>query len=464
MRKADPKVSVIVTAHNYGKYLPQCLDSVITQRYENWELVIVNDGSTDNSLEVIEYYKKRFNDKIQVESLEGVGLAKACNSGIMHSRGQYIIRLDADDYFDENILLVESNILDSDPNIHMVYPDYYRISKHGEILESVRLSKINDEVKLLDRSPLAAGAMYRRECYDKIGGYNEALRYQEDYDFWIRFIDKFNVYNVNLPLLYYRKHDSSMSTNSTARMESRRLVKKKIVEEKGYRKDKKVIAVIPVIRNFRSFGNLAMKDLADSPLIYYTIHEALRSEEIDRVFVSTEDQEIADYSKEIGAEIPFIRPLTLAHVNVPIEKVLRHLLEFLEQHESYKPDIVVQLSFNSPFRKASHISEAVNSLLLFDANTVIDVVTDLSFHWKPGINGLKMVGFDKRLLREDKETVYKEGGSIYAASTETLYKKQSMLGERISSIELTRQEVWRVEDEFSYLVANMMMVGLKSKQ
>jgi len=98
------------------------------------------------------------------------------------------------------------------------------------VIDHVHLPTVVSEVKLLNRSPLAAGAMYRRTAWEKIGGYNESLDYQEDYDFWIRFINKFDVANVNLPLMYYRQHDSNMSDNLSGRLESRREVKSEFVE------------------------------------------------------------------------------------------------------------------------------------------------------------------------------------------------------------------------------------------
>jgi len=453
---SSPKISVIVTAHNYAKYLSQCLDSVIKQHFRDWELIIVNDGSTDHTPEILDRYQDRYPEKIRVLTLESVGLAKACNIGIRASQGQYVIRLDADDYFDENILLVESNILDTKPDVHMVYSDYYTISKHGEIIDSYRLPKVNDEVKLLDRSPLAAGAMYRRECYDAIGGYSEELKYQEDYDFWIRFIDKFNVYNVNLPLMYYRKHASSMSGNFSARMEARRHVKKKFVSEKGYRDNKKIVAVIPAMGLFRDSEKLATKTLHGKPVIAYTIEEALKAESIDRVIVSTEDQETADMSEQYGAEVPFLRPLALAKTNVPVDEVLRRLLQDLERLENYEPDIVVVLTYYTPFRKESHITEAVDTLLLYDADSVIGVVSDISFHWKPGKYGLTPVGYQKRLLREDRDTMYKESGSVYAVKGEIL-KSGGYLGNVIGHTELSRLESWRIESDFDFWVAEKML-------
>ena len=225
-----PKISVVITAHNYAKHLPQSIESVLGQTFDDYELIVVDDGSTDHTADVLAKYASH--RQVRILRLDGVGLAKASNSGIRQSTGEYVIRLDADDYFDENILLVLGNVLDHHAEYGMVFPDYYRVSKYGEVIDQVRQQKVNDEVKLLDRSALAAGALYRRSCYEAIGGYNETLSYQEDYDFWIRFIDKFHVYNVQLPLMYYRQHRGSMSTNTTPRMRARRQVKRKFVEHK----------------------------------------------------------------------------------------------------------------------------------------------------------------------------------------------------------------------------------------
>jgi glycosyltransferase involved in cell wall biosynthesis len=454
-KSLNPKISVVVTAHNYGKFLPQCLDSVFNQRFKDWEMVVVNDGSTDDTAKILNHYQESYPLKIKIISLEGFGLSKACNVGIRASQGEYVIRLDADDYFDENILLVESNILDNDPNIHMVYPDYFRITKHGEIIDFYRLSKANDEVKLLDRSPLAAGAMYRRECYDKIGGYNEALSYQEDYDFWIRFIDKFNVYNVNLPLLYYRKHERSMSNNFPARMKAKQYVKKKFVEEKGFRKDKKIIAIIPAMGMFRNREKLALKPFNGRPLISYIINEARKTKLIERVFVSTEDREIAEFALQCGAEVPFLRPTELARTNVTVEQVINHFIDYLNQEEEYFPDIIALLHYITPFTQERHITEAIDTILLYNTDSVISVVTDLTFHWKPGEYGLSMVGYQQRLLREDKDTIYKETGAIYVFKTDNL--KTTFLGNSVGHIETSISEAWKIEDDFTFQVAEKII-------
>ncbi len=446
------KASVIITAHNYGKYVAKAIESAINQNFNNFEVIVVNDGSSDNTHEILKKYEKH--EKVKCFHLDGVGLAAACNYGIHMSSGEYIIRLDADDYFDENILLVESGILDRRPEIGMVYPDYYLINKYGYIIEHVRLLKVNDEIKLLDRSPLAAGAMYRRSCYDALGGYNENLKYQEDYDFWIRFIEKFNVYNVNLPLMYYRKHDKSMSTNVTPRMSIRRYVKNSFAKSKG--KKPMVLGIIPAKSNDWNGKSLALMDLAGNPVISYSIKEALKTEGLSQVIVSTDSEEISVIAQKLGVKVPFIRPKSLSVSTVPIEEVLKHAVNYLDEKEGFMPDIVVTLQILSPFRKAIHIQEAIDTMIIYDTESVVSVYKDISFHWKPGMRGLTPVIYKKRLLRKDKDTVYRENGAVYAYKVQNILKDKG-LGKVIGHIEMLREESIRLLTEFDFWIAEQMI-------
>ena len=172
-------VSVIITAHNYGRFLDKCISSVLEQTYENIEIIVVNDGSQDNTNEVL----KTFAKKIKVINLPGVGLAKASNVGIRNSKGKYVIRLDADDWFDKNIIKILVNYLIKNTKIGMVFCDFFHVDIEGKILLMEKRMKITSKHTLLDRPCLAAGAMFRRECFNAIGGYNEKYRFQEDYDF-----------------------------------------------------------------------------------------------------------------------------------------------------------------------------------------------------------------------------------------------------------------------------------------
>jgi len=203
---------------------------------------------------------------------------------------------------------------------------------------------------------------------------------------------------------------------------------------------------------FRNKEKLALKELNGKPLITYTIEEALNTSLINRVIVSTEDREIAEVSLNSGAEVPFLRPIELARTSVPFEDVLKDLINTFRVNNEDIPDVIVVLPYFTPFRKESHITEAIDTILLYNSDSVIGVVTDLTFHWKPGKYGLTPVGYKKRFLREDKETVYKESGAIYVIKTSNL-DSGTYFGNVIGHTELSTQEAWRIENNFDFWIA-----------
>jgi CMP-N-acetylneuraminic acid synthetase len=459
---ASPKVSVIVTAHNYAEFIKEALDSALAQTFDDFELVVVDDGSTDETPEILRNYSYEYPETVRVVTLDGIGLAGACNRGIEVAEGDYIIRLDADDYFDENILTIEANCLDSNPDIDLVYPDYYTVDKHGEIIDHVRLPKVGEEVKLLDRSPLAAGAMYRRDAWEEIGGYNESLSYQEDYDFWIKFITEFDVHNVNLPLMYYRQHGSSMSTNFSARMDARRDVKHDFVEKRVDTSEIDVLGVIPARRESRvdppeseeSIECLALSEIDGRSLIDYNIKEALTSEHIDRLLVSTEDEEVARQSKEAGADVPFLRQPELSSPTAQLSEVMESLLDRLDTDEI--PDIITVLPYVSPLRTANQIDEAIDTAVMFSVDSVISVSENKKFLWRPGKYGLEPL-FKKRLLRRDRETTYHENGAIYVTRPETVRNQSELIGQHVGHILMQEENSVHIDSWFDYRICQEMI-------
>jgi len=450
------KVSIVITAHNYAKFLPQSLDSALNQNYQDYEVIVVNDGSTDHTDEILATYADH--PRLKVVTLDGVGLAAACNRGIEATSGEYVVRLDADDWFDENILLVLATYLDNHPNVGLVFCDYYTVDVHGELIDRIRRAKVNDEVELLDRPALAAGAMYRRKCYEAIGGYNEEIRYQEDYDFWIKFIEKFQVRNVSLPLMFYRQHGNSMSRNWEARMRTRRDVKKKFVEENRERFRQKVLAVIPARADKMDGEKVPLLPFGEHHLLARSIQNLLGIHHlIERVIVSTEDPEIAEQALHFGAEVPFLRSRAYINPAVPFETVLSDLLQRLHADEGYSPDLVVIVHPHSPFLRGEHVVEAIDTMLLYETDSVVGVVEDLTYHWTPGRNGLAPVGYQKRVARQEKDLIYKEAGGLYVVKAVNILAGQELLGTRVGHIELAAYEALRIQSPFTYWAAKHMI-------
>jgi N-acylneuraminate cytidylyltransferase/CMP-N,N'-diacetyllegionaminic acid synthase len=130
---------------------------------------------------------------------------------------------------------------------------------------------------------------------------------------------------------------------------------------------KNILGIIPARGGSKSIPRKNINLLGGKALIAYTIEEALKSKYIDRVILSTDDEEIAKVAMSYGAEVPFLRPKTLAEDSSSSLSVILHALEYFKREENYSPDIVVFLQPTSPFRKAEHIDEGIEKMRECDA-------------------------------------------------------------------------------------------------
>ncbi len=209
-------VSVIITTFNYAQYIERCIRSVMDQSLENeaYEIIVVNDCSTDNTVEVLENY---VND-VRIFNLEkNVGLAGARNFGIKKARGQFIVFLDADDYMHRDLVRTQKLFLEENNSLDAVSVDYYIVDERGKHLEHVST----------ENQPIACGIMFRKDFLYNIGLYDESFRAREEEDLRIRWKEKYNIYNIILPLYRYRMHDNNLTKNLDEMEKHRELLKSK---------------------------------------------------------------------------------------------------------------------------------------------------------------------------------------------------------------------------------------------
>lgn len=446
-----PKVSVYIVCRDYGRYLRRAIESVISQVFTDWELIVINDGSTDNTEKILREFEA--DPRIRIVHQGPRGLPAACNTALGLANGQYIVRLDADDYFDENALLVLSNVLDSHPDVGLVYPDYYLISQDGEVLELVRRKKINDDDRLLDLPAHGAGTMIRKECFQEVGGYDESVDCQDGYDLWLKFVDRFKVYNVNLPLFYYRKHPTSLTTDVERILRARRALKERHVRERYGSNLPSVLAIVPV-RNVSPLGDgWALRPLGGKALLQYTLDEVKKCPLVTRAVVVTEDAAIATFARSQGVE-SLVRPAYLARMNSPIEPTVLYTLDQVGR-QGFAPEIVCLLYANSPLRKADHITEAINSLLIFRPDSVISVCENTRLQYQHRLNGLEPI-FRRRELRLEREVLYEENGAIYVSWARAI-TEQSFLGMSIGHIIMTRESSVHLDSPYELWLAEQLV-------
>ena len=215
------KTSVIITNYNYARYLGRCIRSCLNQTMppEDYEVIVVDDGSTDNSKQVIESLA----DRVKPVFIEHSGVAYASNVGIKKALGTFIIRVDADDYINQNMLLFMTEILAWNPDIGFVYCDLFVID--GKEKKTQRLSL--NTVELLYNH--GAGMMFRKSNLEAIGLYDVNLKNCEDYDLVTRYLKNFDGYYLKLPLYRYYKHDNSLTFDK----EERKKWRKQVVDKNG---------------------------------------------------------------------------------------------------------------------------------------------------------------------------------------------------------------------------------------
>ena len=215
-----PKVSIIIPTYNRKEYLPDAIDSVLAQTYKLFEIVLVDDGSTDGTGEIL---KEKYGDKIRYFFKENGGCASARNYGIRMAQGDHIAFLDSDDKYLVEKLEDQVALLNNRKDIGFVYSDSYAFNDNGRTLSpSVRPDR-NDSVAipLFMLTYMANGSfLVRRKCLDIAGYYNESLRYNEDTDLMLKLAINFKAYYAKKPTLAYRIHTGRKSGNSIKLLES----------------------------------------------------------------------------------------------------------------------------------------------------------------------------------------------------------------------------------------------------
>ena len=211
------------------------------------------------------------------------GLSISNNIALQQAKGEYIIRLDADDYFDKNALKILINEFD-DENIGMVFGDWYITDQKGNVLGIEKRHDFDKDVSLYDQPAHGACTMFRTKFLKEIGGYDETISRQDGYELWFRFIEEYEIRNINIPVFYYRKHGSSLTDKSEELLNTRSQIFKKIAEREN-KPLTKAIAIFPVRGEKLDIRSRPFFKISNDYLIDISINNYLKAEGIERVVV-----------------------------------------------------------------------------------------------------------------------------------------------------------------------------------
>jgi len=200
------KVCVVIPCYNQGEYVMDAIDSVLEQSFTDFEIIIVNDGSTDYATN--EILQKLDIPKVKVIHTENCGLASARNTGITATNAEYILPLDADDKIGKRYLEEAVAILDRNREVGIVYCDAEYFGERSGRWDVPNFS----EQSMLFHNAIFCSAVFRKSDWFRVGGYNSNMKYgHEDHDFWLSLIEiGAKVRKIDQTLFYYRVKESSM--------------------------------------------------------------------------------------------------------------------------------------------------------------------------------------------------------------------------------------------------------------
>lgn len=213
-----PKVSVCIPSYNHARFLPAALDSVLAQTHRDFEIVLTDDGSTDDSLQIAESYAARHPSLMRVFTHPGrrnMGIGATANLNLRESRGEYWAGISSDDVWYPDKLAQQIAFLESHPKAGFVYGLAQTIDTEGRMLPQIIGDDISEDIdpvaRLIVGNPIPSpSVMARRKCFDQLGAEDTSLVYS-DWELLLRFLSYWDAGFIDRPLLMYRIHDYNTS-------------------------------------------------------------------------------------------------------------------------------------------------------------------------------------------------------------------------------------------------------------
>lgn len=208
-----PEISVVMAVYNGAEHLEEAVQSILLQTYRNFEFIIVDDGSTDMTEEILESFD---DSRIRtIRNSENLGLPKSLNKGIRAARGRYVARMDADDISLSHRFERQMDFLERNSGYSLLGSSYYQIDRAGKVVSLVRVLTGDAEIRsnLKKQNWFGHGSvMMQKQAWSWCGGYDEEFRFAEDYDLWLRIAECSMVANIGEPLYCWRQNPNAMTS------------------------------------------------------------------------------------------------------------------------------------------------------------------------------------------------------------------------------------------------------------
>jgi CMP-N-acetylneuraminic acid synthetase len=446
-----PLITVYIASHNYGKFLEAAIESVLRQTVDNWELLIFNDNSSDNTAEIMKFYSE--DPRIRLFKTDGIGLPAICNLALKEAKGDFLIRLDGDDFFDDNILLVLSNYLSRHQDCAMVFPDYYLVDEFGRVFSHERRESLKDKNHLADIPAHGACSLIRKKVLQELGGYREDLGVQDGFDIWNKIIEKYKIANINLPLFYYRRHEENISNNEEHIFHARYQIKLDIIKDRIV-DFQPVIALIPCRMRYDFIPNLWNCSINGKSLLERCISKCIDSPLFNHIVVAADTQEVHSTLKKFkDRRLQFFKRRT--QDTVRSATLVPTLQEIIKKLDPNYEGISVISYFQAPLVQTQTLEEAIGTLILNNVSSSMGMEEIEGRLFRRSHHGMQPIN-QFPSLTTDFETIYREANTALALLNKNL-KNGSMLGPQTIHFEVSNKEYFFINSEQNLKIAEILL-------
>ena len=221
----SPQISVVMSVYNGEKYLKEAIDSILSQTFKDFEFIVIDDGSTDGSLDILRNFEKG-DSRVKIVTRENKGLVASLNECVALAKGEYVARMDADDIslperFEKQIHFIKENDLSVCGSWAM------GIDGNGNTVSKLDYAPSLKKIKsycLIHNPFIHSSVMFRKDIFEKAGGYRIFFKHIEDYELWTRIVFKYKTDNLQHELLKYRIHSDQITKKNNLLMRAGGLV------------------------------------------------------------------------------------------------------------------------------------------------------------------------------------------------------------------------------------------------
>jgi sialic acid synthase SpsE/spore coat polysaccharide biosynthesis protein SpsF (cytidylyltransferase family)/CMP-N-acetylneuraminic acid synthetase len=443
-----PLVTVYIVNFNYAKYLERSIESVLAQTFKNIQLLIIDDGSSDDSQRILDYYENIYG--IEVVRNTNKGLTASNNSALKLAKGKYITRLDADDFFHEDAIRQLVSPLEDNASIAAVFPDYAVVDQEGNVLHYESRNDFKKDVDLFDSPAHGACTLIRSEMLKEVGGYNENYFCQDGWDAWLKLLQLGSVQNISLPLFFYRQHSENMTrdkrrlyrTRSIILADHNRLINKSRLSS---------LAIIPV--RDTSSQPFCLRQFRGSNLLSIAIKQAFESDRISAVVVSTNNSAVIKALSESDLDIVIHdRRESSLNLDREVDSVVTSVLAHNEISKR-QFDCISVINYEYPFRDKYVIDQSVDILQAFNADSSMTVIPlNYNLYQNSG-KGLQPDSKNTN-LRHERESRFAEIGGVHSVMATRFNANNQIHQDRVATITIDEQSAFKIESDFLLALTN----------